>query len=764
MQRRLIKIAGAVQGVGFRPFVYNLANQLDICGYIANTTEGVLIEAQSSPETIESFTESVINRSPRLASPQLVSSKLIPIVEDDDTFVIKCSMHTSERRMSITPDSSVCDDCLKEMLDPMDRRYHYPFINCTNCGPRYTIAFDIPYDRSNTTMYKFKMCPDCQREYDDPDDRRFHAQPNACPVCGPKVWLTDETGKLTQCDDPVDEAIKLLEQSKILAIKGLGGFHLAVRADDTEAVERLRSRKYRKAKAFALMAKNIEAASQFAMINPCAEKLLNGIERPIVLCPKKDNDSICEPVAPKSHYWGIMMPYTPLHTLLMAGNYPALVMTSGNNTNEAIETDNDSAVIKLRGIADNFLFHNRDIYTYCDDSVAAVVNNHPMIIRRARGYAPRPIAVKRQSNVDIIAVGSDLKNCITLLKDNQAYTSQHIGDLENPSTHESMRQTIDKLSALTFAHPKVVVCDMHPAMFSTRIANSMKMPVIKIQHHHAHIAAVLGEHQLEGSVIGLAMDGAGYGTDDTIWGCEFLLASKKEFKRLAHLESILMPGGDMAARQSWRMAVSYLLRSFGYKQGTQYALALPFGIDPGDIEVVIEMLKKDINCTPSSGLGRLFDAVSSLIGVCQRNEYEAQAAIDLEYMANKEIGDAYDFISSKENNELLTISAKYVIAEIIADMERNIETSIISAKFHNAVINMLEKTSCQLAESHNCNIIALAGGVFQNRFILEKLIYRLKDKGLDVYYNERLPVNDGSISFGQSIIADAIYAQQNQPS
>jgi hydrogenase maturation protein HypF len=759
MQRRLLKITGQVQGVGFRPFVYNLANQLGICGYIANTTEGVLIEAQGTAETIESFIRSVITKSPRLASPQLAGSELIDIIENDDTFVIKCSMHTSGRRMSITPDSAVCEDCIKEMFDPADRRYRYPFINCTNCGPRYTIAFDIPYDRPNTTMYKFTMCEDCQREYEDPADRRFHAQPNACPVCGPKVWLADQQGGPVECDDPVGEAIRLLEQSKILAVKGLGGFHLAVRADDTAAVERLRSRKYRKSKAFALMVKDIETAEKFADINSCARELLGGIERPIVLCPKKQGGPIAGSVAPRSHYWGMMLPYTPLHMLLMEGDYPALVMTSGNNTSEAIETDNDSAAVKLRGIADNFLFHDRDIYTYCDDSVVAVVNDRPMMIRRARGYAPLPVTFRRQSDADILAVGSDLKNCVTLVKDQQAYISQHIGDLENSSTHESMRQTIDKLSALTFARPKAIVCDMHPSMFSTRLADSMKQPRIRVQHHHAHIAAVIGEHQLEGKVIGLAMDGTGYGTDETIWGCEFILADSRDFRRLAHLEAVAMPGGDMAARQIWRMAVSYLLRAFGYEQGLQYALALPFGADRGDVEVVAEMIKRGVNCMPSSGLGRLFDAVSSLLGVCSHNEYEAQAAIELEYLADPNTTEAYDFIAEKGSDGFLTISAKYVIAEIMADMERNIPAAVISAKFHNALADMLETTALKLAGSHSCKTIALAGGVFQNRYILEKLTSRLKAKGLGVYYNEKLPVNDGSISFGQAVVADALYSR-----
>ena len=758
-ERRKILIEGAVQGVGFRPFIYNLAARLDLSGYVTNTPLGVTIEVQGESERLERFIDAIKTEHPPLARPVIVSTEKVALSCNVNVFEIRVSERGAEKRAVITPDAATCADCLRELADPKDRRFQYPFINCTNCGPRYTITFDVPYDRPNTTMRVFEMCPVCLAEYKNPANRRFHAQPNACPVCGPRIFLTDARGKGIEEPRPMDRAIRLLEEGKILAVKGLGGFHLAVRADSEEGVGELRRRKYRKAKAFAVMVRNLEAARRLAGIDEAAERLLTGVERPIVLCPKRPGSPLSEQVAPHSRFWGIMLPYTPLHTLLLSGNYPALIMTSGNATDEPIEHENLSAVGHLGDISDCFLMHNRDIFTSCDDSVAKTFRGSPMLIRRARGFVPRPVPLRRRWDRDILAVGAELKNTVTFVKGAAAYTSQHIGDLSAASTFESFKRTVEKLGALIDARPGCVACDLHPAMLSTRFAESYEgVKLVRVQHHHAHIAAVMGERALDGPVIGLSADGVGYGDDGTVWGCEVLLARRESYERLGHLEALFMPGGDAASREPWRMAVSCLVSAFGNAEGTQWAERLLGGVAPAQIRAVAEMIARGVNSPATTSLGRLFDAVSALVGVCAENTYEAQAAIELESYVDEKERAAYPVEVTRGNGRRI-LAVQNMIRSLAGDVARGASRGEIAAKFHNFVVNGLAALTCEAAVDSGIRVVALAGGVFQNDILLDRVLNALEERGLQVHFNRELPINDGSISFGQAVVADAILTQ-----
>ena len=755
MKRFEIKIAGIVQGVGFRPFIYSLACRIGLTGYIANSSDGVIIQIQAHQSKTELFINSIHSQSPPLAKPEIVSVSEIDCQDNESGFEILDSQCNPERKVVISPDAAICDQCKIELLDSNNRRYRYPFINCTNCGPRYSIISDIPYDRINTTMNKFVMCEKCQSEYDNPSDRRYHAQPNACSGCGPALWLCDGDGNVivNETNAAVNTATGYLEQGNIVAIKGLGGFHLAVRADDDEAVKKLRERKYRKAQAFAVMVKDISNASEIAIVGETEKQLLQSSASPIVLCIKKDTNIICNEVSPYSRFQGLMLPYTPLHILLMQGNYPALVMTSGNRSGEPIETDNEMAINRLGGIADYLLLHNRDIYTCCDDSVIKVFDDKPMVLRRSRGYVPTPITIKRKSDKHIIALGSDLKNTVAFAKNENIYISQHIGDVINSSANEHMNRTVEKLEALVWSNPETVCCDLHPAMMTTGFAKQHNIPLVQVQHHHAHIAAVMGEHHLDEPIIGMAADGLGFGTDETIWGCEFILASRDRFKRLGALQTIGQPGGDNAAKQPWRMGLSYLAAAYSLEEAGLMSNKFFPGIDKSDIDIVISMLDKKLNCPATSSLGRLFDAVSSLLGICMKNSYEAQAAIELEYYSDNTM-ESYEAILSQDANVTL-IETCNLIKGIVNDISLGINIETISGKFHNWIAEASFKMINKLAKENSCYQIALAGGVFQNDILLHKLVQLLNKHKYEVYFNCQLPVNDGAISFGQAVVADA---------
>ena len=752
-------VGGAVQGVGFRPFVYNLAARCRLAGFVANTANGVAIEAQGAASSIDCFLGAIRSNHPPLASPTISSIETVPVDEDDQSFVISPSQGPERRRVAITPDAATCRECLAELADSANRRYRYAFINCTNCGPRYTIVRDLPYDRPNTTMSSFQMCPECLREYTDPASRRFHAQPNACALCGPKVWLTNAEGRQLESGDAIGQTVSLLEAGRIVALKGIGGFHLAARADSDAAVEQLRQRKYRKAKAFAIMVRDIEAAGRLAIVGPAAVELLSGVERPIVLCPKRQNAAISELVAPNSRYWGIMLPYSPIHESLLKGDSCGLVMTSGNNSDEPIENDNDSAVKQLGGIADYFLMHNRDIHTRCDDSVVKVSNDKPMMIRRARGYVPRPISVERRSDADILAVGAHLKSTVTYLKGPDAFVSQHIGDLADKRTYESFLQTVKKLGDLVGAAPAAVACDLHPSLLSSRFAERHECGrVIRVQHHHAHIAGVMAEHRLDGPVVGLAADGVGYGADGTVWGCELLSVWPNRYEHRGRLEQVHMPGGDAASRQGWRMAVSHLVNAYGPQAGMEVADQMLPGIGEEKINVIGEMIAGGVNSPMTSSLGRLFDAVSAMLGVCTENSYEAQAAIELEYAARQGVTDCYPVVIEPAQAGWV-LKMGLLVRDIVDDLAGRVEVGVIAARFCNWVAAGLAALAGKLACELGTAVIAVSGGVFQNDVVLDGLICRLREEGLQVYFNEQLPVNDGAISFGQAVVADAVLAE-----
>ena len=601
---RTFDINGIVQGVGFRPFVYQLAIAHKLQGRVSNTSSGVSIHIQGESSAIEAFSRELTQNPPPLAHITQVTQDEAPLKEYRDFSIIK-SQSQGHRFTLISPDVSICKDCLEELLDPDDRRYQYPFINCTNCGPRYTIIDDIPYDRPKTSMRNFQMCAQCQAEYDDPMDRRFHAQPNACPVCGPTVQLCDNQGTALAVQDPIAEAVGLLKAGHILAIKGLGGFHLVVDAENQVAVTALRERKHREEKPLAVMSYDVAAIRQYALASPEEEQLLLSPQRPIVLLPKKKPAMLAEGVSPHSRYYGVMLPYTPLHYLLLKDNFKALVMTSGNMSEEPIAIDNQDALERLKPMADYFLLHNRDIYLRSDDSVVKTINGQVRFFRRSRGYVPRPVFLKKPVR-PILACGAELKNTICLTREDQAFLSQHVGDLENLATYNFFKKTIQHLKRILDIEPETIACDMHPDYLSTRYAREQdQIEVLEVQHHHAHIAACMAENQVEGSLIGLAFDGTGLGTDGHIWGGEILVASFDQFERVAHLAYVPMPGGASAIKEPWRMAISYLYRAYG-KDLLCLDLPLFKKVKQHKIETIIAMIDKKINSPYTSSLGRLF--------------------------------------------------------------------------------------------------------------------------------------------------------------
>jgi len=749
--RYSININGIVQGVGFRPFVYNTALNLGLKGFVKNTGSGVYIEAEGTKPKINNFISLLQNDIPPLSEIFSVDYKKIT-AKLSSSFEIHLSGEGEENQTFISPDVTVCDDCLQELFDPVNRRSGYPFINCTNCGPRYTIISDIPYDRPYTTMSSFKMCPLCQREYDDPQDRRFHAQPNACPDCGPHLWYESSDKKeFIEGDSAViQKSVDELLNGKIIAVKGLGGFHLAVNAFSNEAVSALRERKNRYEKPLAVMVSDLQAAKNFVCMTENEEKLLAGYQRPIVLLSKK-NSRIVENTAPGNKKFGLMLPYTPLHHLLMNAvskkmNPAVLIMTSGNISEEPIAIDNDEARKRLGTIADGFLMHNRDILIRADDSVLFTVNDKTQYIRRSRGWTPKPIFLKHEGP-DILALGGQLKNTICVIKNNQAFVSQHIGDLENLAAFSGFKQAVDHFRNILKVHPDIWVCDMHPGYSSTQWAESQRPDrLIKIQHHHAHMASVMAEHHLDEPVIGLILDGTGYGYDGTIWGGEILTGDYTSLKRTAWLKPIPMPGGEAAIHNPWQMAVSFLYKIYGEKLP-----ALPF-LRNLNSAVIIQMLQKNINSPLTSSYGRLFDAVSAVSGGSKTVSYEAQAAIELMQAAGPlDSVHAYNF-----HAELPEIDFEVTFREIVDDVLNGRKFSEISARFHTTLILQFDAVLKLVRKETGLDKVILSGGVFQNEILLGGLLQILQKHNFDVFIPKQVPANDGGISLGQAAIAQRL--------
>ncbi len=742
--RRLIKVNGIVQGVGFRPFVYNLALKHNLTGFVSNTSAGVHIEIEGSPTAINNFSTELRSDPPPLSV--IADIKEISIlIQNDANFIIKPSDGNESVSTLISPDMAVCDDCVKELFDPKDRRYRYPFINCTNCGPRYTIIDNIPYDRPFTSMRHFKLCPDCQSEYDDPTDRRFHAQPNACPVCGPQVTLTLKDGNIVETDDPIVETIIALKKGNVVAIKGLGGFHLAVDANNENAVKTLRQRKGREEKPLAVMVRDLQTAERLCEISEDERKLLTSQQSPIVLLKKHANYTLAESVAPNNDRLGVMLPYTPVHHLLLDAELKMLVMTSANFCEEPICIDIDEAEKRLNAIADYFLNHNRDIYLRSDDSVMIHLAGDPRPIRRSRGFAPQPIFVQ-SDGPPILSVGGELKNTICLLKEDRAFLSQHIGDLENLEAYEFFKMTIHHLERIFETTPELIVHDMHPGYLSTQWAKEQNdIPLLAVQHHHAHIASCMAEHDLDEPVIGIALDGTGYGTDNTIWGGEVLIADFAEFQRFAYLEPLPLPGGDAAIKAPWRTAVSYLLHAFdGELPELQF-------LENHDVSTVVEMVKKNINSPLTTSCGRLFDAVTAMCGGRQTIRYEGQAAIEFMQSAGNAVHRPYDYIFDR-NDDSWIIRIAPMIRSIVWSLRKGEDMSHISAGFHLTLAALFTEITELARDQTGIKKVVLSGGVFQNQRLFEEIIPRLESKGLQVYTHSQVPTNDGGISLGQTLI------------
>jgi len=748
-RRRSLFLKGVVQGVGFRPFVYGLAQRYGLKGWVNNSSAGVAIEVEGKTEAIEEFTAELTRKTPPRARIESVEFEdLNPV--NFFSFAIRPSTEEAGRYQLISPDIATCPACRQEIFNPSDRRYRYPFTNCTNCGPRFTIIEDIPYDRPKTTMAKFIMCPACQEEYENPANRRFHAQPNACPLCGPRIILADSQGTPLAVRDPITEAIGLLRQGKTLALKGMGGFLLACDARNSLAVQRLRQRKQRPAKPLAVMLKDLATVKEHCRVEAEEEKLLQAPESPIVLLPWKEDSSIVSGVAPGQKYLGVMLPYTPLHHLLFRESGMALVMTSGNRSEEPIAKDNEEAFSRLGGIADAFLIHDRDIYVQYDDSVAAVVNGQSTIIRRARGYAPFPVRLPFSLR-PILACGAELKNTFCLARDQYAFISQHIGDLENLETLNHFQRTIEIYQKIFRIQPELMAYDLHPEYLSTKYALSLPGKKIGVQHHFAHLVSCLAENGREGPVIGLTFDGLGYGTDGNLWGGEFLVGDYRSFARKAHLENIPMPGGTAAILHPWRMALSYLYTLMGQESALKH-LNL-FSPGQGEkIRVILQQIDRRINSPLTSSVGRLFDAVSALLGLCPSISYEGQAAMELEMIADVNEEGAYEFFTTDEDGKEI-IRLRPLIAGILEDLEKGVERSVIAGKFHNTLIQIAVFICQKIRDEGGPKKAALSGGVFQNRLLGERMKAALEKAGFEVLTHRLVPCNDGGLSLGQAVIA-----------
>jgi hydrogenase maturation protein HypF len=750
--RKAIEVTGIVQGVGFRPYVYRLAFARHLAGFITNTSAGVSIEVEGPAEVVDDFVLRLPAEAPPLARITQMAAHDVPARADGE-FRILPSRAGENRRVLISPDVAICDDCLRELFDPSDRRFHYPFINCTNCGPRYTIVRDIPYDRARTSMAVFPMCADCQREYDDPLNRRFHAQPNACWKCGPQVELWDGEGKRVESADPIAEAVACLQAGYVVAVKGLGGFHLAVDATNSAAVSRLREGKRRVEKPFAIMASSLEAVRNFCQLGDASRALLLSPERPILLLRKKPGNPIAELVAPFNLEYGVFLPYTPLHYLLFAaGRFQALVMTSGNISEEPIAIDNAEAVARLQGIADFFLVHNRDVLLRCDDSVVRVTGDAPRQLRRSRGYVPVPVFLN-ENLPPILAVGGELKNTVCLTKGQHAFLSQHIGDLENLESYRFFDTTISSFKRILEVEPQLLAYDLHPDYFSTRWAlGQTSLQRVGVQHHHAHIASCMAENHLDGKVIGIALDGTGYGTDGAVWGGEVLLATYADFERIAHLDYLPMPGGAAAIAEPWRMAVSYLQKHFGK---AFLDVDTPFVRELGrrQVAVLVRMAERGVNSPLTSSCGRLFDAVSALAGIRQRVNYEAQAAIELEAaIAGDGEGTSYPFELRADGSGWI-IDTRPLFVALVNDLKRGVSAGILSRRFHEGFVDVLARLAKLIHAKAGVNNICLSGGSFQNVFLLEHLKGRLEADGLNVFTHSEVPCGDGGLSLGQALVA-----------
>ncbi len=768
MKRLKITIQGAVQGVGFRPFIYRLAADLHLCGWVVNSSQGVFIEAEGEAPALEAFLLRIEREKPPRSFIQSFEHSLLDPL-GYERFEIRKSEESGPKTALVMPDVATCPECLGEIFDPQDRRYLYPFTNCTNCGPRFSIIAALPYDRPNTTMKTFVMCERCRAEYENPADRRFHAQPNACPGCGPHLELWDARGNmLADYHSALLAAAKAIREGKIVAVKGLGGFHLMAHAAIPETLRELRRRKHREEKPFALMFPSLESVQKHCQVSELEERLLCSAEAPIVLLQRSRFDirhsmfpiqnsqlrmenselGICNEVAPANPYLGALLPYTPLHHILMRELGFPVVATSGNLSDEPICIDEREALERLGGIADLFLVHNRPILRHVDDSIARIMAGRELILRRARGYAPLPVTLK-ENLPPALAVGAHLKNAVAISANNQAFISQHIGDLESEASYRAFREVIDSLSRLYETRPETVVCDAHPDYLSTQYARRTGLPRIEVQHHHAHVLSCMAENELEAPVLGISWDGTGYGSDGTVWGGEFLLVNESGFERLGCLRAFRLPGGESAIKEPRRSALGLLYEVWGETLFEREDLAPVQAFSGAELKIIRSMLQKGINAPLTSSAGRLFDAVASLIGLRQATRFEGQAAMELEFHIAGEGEEVYRFGIENQKKDgnfpRFVIDWEPMAREILEDVRNQAPAGVISRKFHNTLAEMAAAAAARAGVPQ----VALSGGCFQNKYLTERMVRRLAEEGFQPYWHQRVPPNDGGIALGQ---------------
>ena len=752
-QRRRLRVTGTVQGVGFRPFVYRHAVELGLSGHVANDSKGVVIEAQGAPENLEELARRVAEEAPPLAHVATLQTVPLPVVSDGRGFHIVDSRAEGAPAVAVSVDVATCADCLAELHDPADRRFGYPFINCTNCGPRYTIIRSIPYDRASTTMAAFAMCDACRREYEDPADRRFHAEPNACPACGPRLLLLSPDGRrLSERGEALDGAVAALADGRILAVKGLGGYHLAVDARDGGAVGELRRRKQRDDKPFALMVRDLDTARALCRLTPEAEDALGSARRPIVLAPRRHGVDLAAGVAPGLPELGLMLPYTPLHDLLLNRVDRPLVMTSGNLSDEPIAHDDADAVARLGPMVDAILTHDRAIHIRCDDSVVRSAAGRVQMARRSRGFAPEPIALPTPTRRLVLAVGAELKSTVAVAKGDNVVASHHIGDLEHLAAYRSFLQAVDHLCHLTGVEPEVVAHDLHPEYLSTKFALELDLPSLGVQHHHAHIASCLVEHGRTAPVLGVAFDGLGLGDCGMLWGGEFLVADLQRWRRVGHLRPVPLPGGDKASKEPWRMAMAWAHAALGPSEAERFGR----GADER-WRAVLALVERPDTPTTSSG-GRLFDGVAALLDLRLRATYEAQAAIELEAAASAvPVAESPRFPVEVRTTDagVSVLDPAPLVARVVHERDAGTPVALVAAGFHAGLGQGVADLAVELAARHGLDTVALSGGVFQHSRLADIVASGVEAAGLTALVHARVPPNDGGISIGQAAVAAA---------
>ncbi|MDH5755119.1 MAG: carbamoyltransferase HypF [Nitrospinota bacterium] len=751
MKRTLIKIEGIVQGVGFRPFVYNLANYMNLAGHVLNHGKGVEIEIQGPEKSVDAFAQRVMNEAPPMA--HIIKLEEVSIeLKSTRGFSIEKSMGEGEKSALIAPDSDVCKQCIRELFDPQNRRYRYPFISCTDCGPRYSIITDIPYDRPNTTMGRFSMCSECRAEYESPQNRRFHAQPIGCHSCGPRLTYRDSNFKPASYTDPLEATMIQLKRGHVVAIKGIGGYHLAVNALDEKAVHRLRELKKRDEKPFAVMFPSYGALIPFIMENDTVRSLLESHSRPIILVEKKYS-RLMKSASPRNRYIGAMLPYTPLHHLIMSDAFlGAMIMTSANNSDEPIVFKDEDALEKLGGVADAFLTHDREIHTREDDSIERPMSHGSVVLRRSRGYAPVPIMLNREYP-SILAVGGDLKNTFCLIKGSKAFLSQHIGDLKHKSVYEALGETIERfMRLLDIKEVEAVAHDMHPDYMSSHWASEQKMaPTVAVQHHHAHMVSLMAETHQEGEAIGIIFDGTGYGEDGGIWGGEFLVGGINGYQRMGSVSPVPLPGGDKAIQEPWRVALAILGGIYG-PNIPRMPLSWLIELSEDTKNNILKMATNRLNSPLSHGMGRMFDAASALVGIRSKITFEGQAALELEMALENPVEEGYP-MGVVENDGLPILDFYPVFQALVEDVIREKPTEFIAARFHQAVVQGAATVAMRLKKQTGLDRVFLSGGVFQNRYVSDRLGQRLREDGFTVFRHRRVPPNDGGIALGQALIA-----------